>query len=223
MHNSKSLTPKLREFLQPQLTDEQWQKIVSLIDLPLEARDELDVAIRRYKSSRNKYTPTAAETRTHIKKMQQGCLPLFATLINDLDNQNLWLWRDLYDATNAAPDEDAYILMITEMIATHNLLDRLVTKGFDSLWSKRGNPYKNLPRKLSDGKVLRLYELVKHLDFVCWHYTKKRVSRSSKRDTEDAKEFVIFIAKISDPEVSDGSIDAAMKKVIASRTDSPAN
>jgi hypothetical protein len=189
------------------MTDLEWKKVADCSALPSQARSHIDSAIFIYRAgkwaSRHEFTP--ASTRKSLKGLQQKTRDLRndIALLSGNPLATVRLTR-----TSRVAEQSSH---------TQNEL-RNATRALEQLeqWIDEAAKSVVKARPGASRQATILAILVFGLDQTFFAFTNKHIDRSNKANPV-ARNFVTAVCSIADLEITDSSIDAAMKQVIKSR------
>ncbi len=190
------------------LTDRQWGQVVRFSDLPPEARLYIGRAIALYRCV---LPDRPSETRANLKKLSKDALALCDAL-KGLHHHSL----AQVVLTLALEPSQRFETAMEQQIARRRLAanTRELQGLAEWLGAARHRVARGRPGARARAMLIQL--LVTELDRILERFTGKNFMRSDKISTP-GRQYVEAVCKIADPSIERGSIDAAMKRQIASR------
>jgi hypothetical protein len=223
------------------LSKEEWKKIKGTIDLPNEAKREIEgvLAFFRYMQSGSAQQPRAGATRKRLQKIGKLADDLLAQIIGHDPHVRDRLSRLTESQLSGVPSVDDLALIFSRVrpdilraltdvprgphsgpTPRHDAI-KLLLKRCWSVERLRGwaaNAAQTLPSEASGAhkRAENNQFLVAQLDPILFRHRNIHVTRSYK--APEIKNFVKVCFNIADPAVGAGSIDEAMKAYIKSKS-----
>ena len=188
------------------LTENQWEKIYLISGLPMHARFEVNIALRRYWIARLEET-IAPHTKEDLRKAKAALEASLRALTPLTRNEDIYKGNIVHFETSAM---EQTALLEKCMIAQMQTLE-MIKNAEDRLKRSRGRP-----------RYGQLYDLIHHLDFVLYTCLGVNVTRSKNRIPSPAAErssmdYVIAVLEIADRHVTPSTIDTVLKGYITDR------
>ena len=188
------------------LTEKQWDEISIISGLPLEARFEINIALKRYWYSYWEET-VSPETHTEIARVHGLLEDALLSLAQLTKNPDLFKGQIIHFDQSA----------IEQRIALERTCDtilpalRILSNAQDRLASGRGAK--------SYGP---LYELIHHLDFVFYKCLGTKLRRSDKKipsplASGSPKQFVWIVLQAANLQVAESTMDTILRDYIHDR------
>jgi hypothetical protein len=203
---AKMRTTELLLSAMSSLTNEQWSVISSSSGLPSEARAEVERAIDLYRLSAVGQTPAALRKELSNLKIKVLIVRKELAELSATPQGAVALALALRSETKKALDPAMARRTATNVITKLDLLAEWLARAERSV--KKGQPG---ARQTS----LRIKLFVVFLDDILFRFKRKRISRSSKRNS--SVDYIRAACAAADISISDASIDEAMKQIIKTR------
>jgi hypothetical protein len=188
------------------LSEEQWEEVSSIAGLPLHARFEVNIALKRYWYAylNESVSPDTLPEIENVHSSLESALNGLLTLSRN---------PDLFKGQIIHFDRSA--------IEQREMLEGTVKSILRAMWL-----LENAERRLTKGKGARaygpLYELIHRLDFIMYKCVGGQLKNSDKKiqspmASGSPKEFVRAILKIAHLQVKDTTVDTMLKRYVNDR------
>lgn len=190
----------------PFLSEEQWEKVSALSGLPVQARFEINIALKRYWYAHLTQTTspkTAPEIESVCALLEKSGLRLSALA----SNQDLFKGQILHFDKSAIEQREILEQTCEQIFRAIGVLENCQRR----LKRGRGNP--------SYGP---LYELVHHLDFVFYKCLGQKLANSKKPSPAvstavNHQKFISSVLEVANLKVAGSTIDKILKSYVNDR------
>jgi hypothetical protein len=190
------------------LTNSQWEQVVSFSGLPPEARVYVGRAITLYRCG---IPDRPSDTRAKLEELSKDALALCEAL-KELHDHSL----ALVVLTLALKPSQRFETAMEQQIARRRLAANTRELQRLAVWLSAAGNHVAKGRSGARARAVLIQLLVTELDLILKRFTGKHFRRSDKISTP-GRQYVEAVCKIADPSIKRGSIDAAMRRQIASR------